>query len=112
MIDDNSHQVMDEEIPFERPRATELAPGVTLLTKSGQQVGNAIIVQEKPAKSKAGLEFLAGRTLWLVETDFGNRMVLSNEEILDWYELGFQQNYDTWFDARLEAIRKTIEPDA
>lgn len=100
------------------PTATKIAPGVTLTTLDGAKVGNGIIVREittdkmNPFAVKGGLpEYLesTGQKLWLVETDFGNRMTLSTNEVHEFYGLGYQQDYETWWDERLQTIQKTVE---
>jgi hypothetical protein len=87
-----------------------MAAGVTLLTLDGTKMGNAIIVKEVPPHPAAA-EYMAktNQKNWLVETDFGNRMTLTTNEIHEFYGLGFQQDYDKWWDDRLDLIRRTVE---
>lgn len=96
------------EAYFDPPRAKELGPGVTLLTIDGSRIGNAIIIKEvKKTVSVVG----TGQRVWLVETDFGNRLHTTDAEIHSLWNIGFQQNYDQWFDDRLELHRRAIEED-
>lgn len=90
-------------------QAKEIAPGVTLMTKNGATVGNAIVIEQIGDTRdwyKDGREIVP---VWLCETDFGNRMKLTNWEILAWYELGYQRDYDSWCKARMALIQKGIE---
>jgi hypothetical protein len=98
--------------PF-RPRATELAAGVTLFTKDSSTVGNGIIVKQlQPGKFQqlGGMtDYLerTGQKLWLVETDFGNNMKLVDAEIREYYELGYQYEYNQWWSDRADAMLAT-----
>lgn len=76
---------------MERTPAKQLASNITLVTKDGFRVGNAIIIE--PVEST-----LAGITYWywLVETDFGNRLRCTDAEIHSLWELGFEQDYTVW----------------
>lgn len=100
---------------FEPARATELKPGVTLHTKDSSAVGNAIVVREVKPTGLAEVGGLTnylertGQKLWLVETDFGNRMRLCDNEIFEMFNLAYQQDYDTWWDHRIKAIEKTVD---
>ena len=90
-------------------RATQLAAGVTLSTKDGKVIGNAIIVEEiDPHPMAAGYLAATQQRNWLVETDFGNRMTLCSNEIFEMFELGFQQDYERWWNNRIDRISKTI----
>lgn len=97
--------------------AKEIAPGVTLMTKDGRTIGNAIVVEQAtPCKlaTIGGLPEYLEKTeqkLWLVETDFGNRTKLTDREIAEWFNLGFQQSYATWLEARSEALWKIQNPE-
>lgn len=103
------------------PRATIIAPGVTLFTKDGSNTGNAIVVR-KVGQVRNWLKIVedtnAGNLpkeipmldMWECETDFGNRFRLSTAEIEQGYWLGYQQDYDKWWDERLELIKKSVQP--
>lgn len=54
----------------------------TLFTRDGRRMGNAIIIEEtRPPQAAA--EYLAktGQKMWLIETDFGNYLRLTDNEI-------------------------------
>lgn len=91
--------------------AKEIAPGVTLMTKDGRTTGNAIVIGQTTPSSESMVEYIEAtdQRLWLVETDFGNQMKLTDREINDWYHLGFQRDYDAWWNARIERITESIE---
>lgn len=97
--------------------AKEIAPGVTLMTKDGRSIGNAIVVQqiEPSAYAKAGGmdDYLktTGQRLWLIETDFGNQVKYTDREIGEFFNLGFQQTYTRWLEARSEALWKVQNPE-
>lgn len=92
------------------PQATELAPGVTLITKDGHNTGNGIIVREtKPHPAAAEYLKKTNQRVWLVETDFGNRTTFCDREIEEFYTLGVQDDYDRWWDARYEAIERSVK---
>jgi hypothetical protein len=107
---------------LERERATEIAPGVTLFTKDGAVIGNAIVVREvgqtrvwrnDPASAGIPLDSPDAVTLepvWQVETDFGNRLQPTTREIFTMWDLGYVQDYDQWWDDRLDIIKKSVEP--
>jgi hypothetical protein len=104
-----------DDVPhdFVPTRATSIAKGVTLWTKNGQTVGNAIVVRRNGNTSLVpGItrDFIP---LWMVETDFGNVIPrMTEQEIHDWWELGNVSSYDAWWDARFQLIRKALEDDA
>jgi hypothetical protein len=104
----DNHQKSDIEEMLELIQAKEIASGVTLMTKNGVQVGNAIVVKQVGDTRDWYKDDREIIPVWLVETDFGNRMKLTNREILEWYDLGFQRDYESWWDARLEQIGKTL----
>jgi hypothetical protein len=58
--------------------------------------------------ASAGRTPVTDKALWLLETDFGNQLTLNEDEIRGLYLLGFEQDYDTWWDARLERIRQSV----
>lgn len=87
--------------------AGAIGPNVTLFTRDGSKSGNAIIIKLAGDHPEMG-ENLAG-SMWLLETDYGNRMTLAEFEIKGMYTLGFEQEYSAWFDRRLETIKKTLD---
>lgn len=100
--DDITHEV-------ERTPATKIAPGVTLHTKDGSKIGNAIVVKRNGSTSSVpGLtrDFIP---LWRIETDFGNQIpAMQESEILELWELGYVSNYDHWWESRLLTIRRVL----
>jgi hypothetical protein len=92
-------------------KATHHAPGVTLFTRDGSQMGNAIIIAEvQPFNASLTLYLKkTDQKMWLIETDFGNRCKLSTNELNELFKLGRQQNYDKWFDDRLATIEKVVK---
>jgi len=64
-------------------KAEVLDVGVTLFTRDGRVVGNAIVIE------KFG-------DLWRVETDFGNQMTMTKNEVDAWYHLGHQSTVARW----------------
>jgi hypothetical protein len=95
----------------QRTRATEVKPNITLTTKDGSRVGNGIVIKEvEPIQIATLLEYLdkTNQKMYLVETDFGNRMKLSTNEILELYNLGWEQNYDEWWAERISKIGKCL----
>lgn len=73
-----------------------------LYTKNPIQHGNAIIVREVDKLDRKMIDWLAGRKLWVVETDFGNRMRLTDREIDEFYTRGDERSYKEWlFDKRM-----------
>jgi hypothetical protein len=78
--------------------ATTLKPDTTLKTRDGAKFGNAIAVRW--VDNGAKIE---------IETDFGNRVTLTEGEILEHFRLGYHQPYTEWFDARLEKIKAAGE---
>lgn len=90
----------------EQERATTIGPGVTLFTKDGSNTGNAIIINQTEPSSEAMADWMKANneTLWLVETDFGNKVKLTTSEINAGYWLGYQKSYDSWFKDRMKCI--------
>jgi hypothetical protein len=112
---DIAHDVTnDVDLWLNPPRATELAPGVTLFTRDSSATGNAIVVKQAELSKLArigGLGDYLARTnqkLWLVETDFGNQMILTDSEIYEMFTLGYQQDYNSWWDQRMAVIQKGV----
>jgi hypothetical protein len=99
-------------------RACTLAPGVTLFTKDGAKIGNAILVQKigqtrdwKTVYSAGGIAMGSPKTVdlidvWLIETDFGNQTRMSEKEIRTLFTLGRPGNYIRWLGERYELIAK------
>jgi hypothetical protein len=89
--------------------ATKIAPGVTLWTKDGSKIGNAIVVRRNGHTSS----FPGSRDyipLWYVETDFGNVIpAMQESEIFERWDLGFVSSYDVWWEARYELIKKNLQ---
>lgn len=108
--DSTPHEVLPDRIG---KQATELKAGVTLFTQDGRCCGNAIIVREISSDGyhHTLVEHLkkTNQKFWLIETDFGNRMKLSSNEILELYEPAYEQDYDSWWDHRIKAIEKTVD---
>lgn len=101
-------------VEIEHVQATELAAGVQLQTKDGSLMGNAIIMkritnEKDMAPSTPDYLELTDQRLWLVQTDFGNIMRVTDNEISVLFNLGWVSDYDRWFDARLELIRQAVE---
>lgn len=93
-------------------QATELAPGVTLLTKNGGRIGNAIVIRGIPREevlTQSMLSYLdeTNQQMWLIETDFGNRTRFCTNELLAHFELGYQQEFKDWFADRRALQNKT-----
>jgi hypothetical protein len=88
--------------------AEQLAPGVTLLTKDGAIIGNAIVV--KKTRTALARNNDEPEPVWIVETDFGNRLRPTAREIFTMWDLGYVQDYDQWWDDRLDIIKRTVEP--
>jgi hypothetical protein len=95
------------EIDMNPTNATEIAADVTLFTRNGAKIGNAMVIREVKASSEAMAEFLLakGEKLWLIETDFGNRVRMSNSEINSLFTLGYLRDHDRWWEDRLAIIK-------
>jgi hypothetical protein len=101
--DDTPHEIYDPR--FNPEPAKEYAPGVTLLTRDGFKIGNAIIVKEAKGHTE-------GKTrLWLIETDFGNRCKMTTSALDELFTLGYIRDYDQWWEDRIEAITKVLRDD-
>lgn len=61
-----------------------------LHTKDGSKVGNGIRYGTELSR------YVEGTVLNLVETDFGNRMKLTNRELEELYTVGPERDYDQW----------------
>lgn len=99
------------ETNFHDSRARKYGPGVTLFTRDGDKQGNAIIVRETKPKEPHLQEYLknnGNQKMWVVETDFGNRMNLCDREVDELYMIGRPDNYDRWWNARMDLIQKTV----
>lgn len=77
------------------PVAKELAKGVTLLTKDGRKIGNAIVISESPVDY-----------FWVIQTDFGGIVRLSEKEIFNQFYLGFAANLAEWTSRHITQILK------
>ena len=76
---------------------------LTLQTKNSKAHGNAIIVRQIEPSSQSMKDYLQGRPLWLVETDFGNRMRLTDREIDDMFHRSKDPtDYEQWKHDRAE----------
>ena len=76
-----------------------------LHTKDGSKVGNAILYGAELSR------YVKGTVLNLVETDFGNRMKLSNNELHELYTVGPERDYEQWKTDRRKAQSKIIADD-
>lgn len=102
--DNVPHTVLADELtPAEHP-----APGVTLQTLDGAIIGNAIIVKQTPIRDLPPT--MQNTVCWNVQTDFGNKLILTESELFQMFKLGYQQEYDSWWDRRLELIKRSVEP--
>lgn len=103
--DDTPHDV--EPTP-----ATKIAKGVTLFTRDGSKVGNAIVVRRNGSANVNIKGLNVSIPLWTVETDFGNRIpAMQESEIFERWDLGYVSDYDRWWDARHELVRQALEQD-
>ena len=81
-----------------------------LYTKDGTKTGNAILVREIHPEDLKDIPCLntyladTGQKLYWVETDFGNSMRLSTNEINEQYLYGPEQNYYEWYHTRQALI--------
>jgi len=75
-----------------------------LFTKDGRRTGNAIVIKEVQPKTEALKSFLAqtNSKIYLLETDFGNRVEMSREEIERNFEWGPRNTYTEWAANRAE----------
>ena len=80
-------------------KALKIAVGVTLFTKDGSKMGNAIVTKIEEFNSRPRIH---------IETDFGNNTSMFIETIEELFTLGFVRTHDEWWDDRLELIRKNI----
>jgi hypothetical protein len=81
-----------------------------LFTKDGRRTGNAIVIKEIQPSSVSMKAHLAkdNQKLYLVETDFGNRMKLSTNEINEMFDPGPKQSYKKWASDRAE-LREEVK---
>lgn len=83
-----------------------------LHTKDSTKNGNAILVKEIEPTGFGMKEYLKGRPLWLVESDFGNRMKLTDREINEMFHRGPAADYSEWKAAKEDLrLRAIIEDD-
>lgn len=91
-----------------------IEPGKQLFTRDGRQVGNGIVVGEQEHMfSNLG-------KVWVVETDFGNTMNLTERELEQFYYLDFvepmerdlgepmERNLNRW---RWDRFKNVVNPD-
>ncbi len=101
-----------EEMLISPTRATEIKSGVTLHTKDGSKMGNAIVLA-KIGQTRVWDNLKSSnyemQDIWLIETDFGNHVRLSVCEIEELFTLGFESNYERGSADRLDLIRSSVE---
>ncbi len=84
--------------------ATAIGPNVSLFTRDGSKIGNAVIIKQAGHTSS----FPGSRDyipLWLIETDFGNRTKMSESGINTLFTLGYLRDHNRWWDDRLAIIK-------
>lgn len=75
---------------------------ITLLTKDGSQVGNAIIYGGDDGFNDNAIQMMISTTnfepkpIFYVETDFGNHMKLTWREIEERFTIGKVMDYNQW----------------
>lgn len=85
---------------------------LTLFTKDSSRMGNAIIIREVEPSNQSMKDYLKGRPLWLIETDFGNRFRYTDREIDEAFHRGIHCSYEQWKSDREELRRQhAIEDD-
>lgn len=77
-----------------------------LWTDNGQRVGNGILYAKEPSKYRPEV------MLNLVETDFGNRMRLTDEELDGYYTVGPETDYERWKSDRQDRRLENLIQDA
>lgn len=82
-----------------------------LYTKNPKCHGNAIIVAEYDPTENTLINYLNGRKMWIVESDFGNRMKLTDNEIDEYYNRGDMHDYQDWARDRMIAVTKPIRKE-
>ena len=75
--------------------ATHFDEDVTIFTKDGKLIGNGIIYAVTDCNN---------RSVYHIETDFGNRTKLFWEELEAWFVPGYLRRYSDWLREREEAI--------
>lgn len=105
-MNDNPHPEVSVADLLDAVQAKEIASGVTLMTKDGRTIGNAIVIGQtgNTRKWKDPKSIKEVEPIWLIETDFGNRAQLSTSEIHEWFHLGYQRDFDQWKVERINAI--------
>lgn len=78
---------------------------LTLFSKDGSRTGNAIIIRQVEPSSQSMKDYLRGRPLWLIETDFGNRFRYTDREIDEQFIRGNHVSYEQWKSDR-EGLRQ------
>lgn len=76
-----------------------------LWTDNGQRVGNGILYAKEPSKYRPEV------MLNLVETDFGNRMRLTDAELDGYYTVGPETDYNRWKSDRDETRLNHLAED-
>jgi len=71
-------------------------------------MGNAIVRRQIPDEDicQSMLDYLKGRPLWEIETDFGNRIRLTDNEIDEMFIRGGEEDYDEWASGKAELARQ------
>lgn len=67
-----------------------------LASRNPRLFGNAVIVREYTPTDQTLLDYLAGRKMWLVESDDGHRTLYTDREIDELYIRGAALDYATW----------------
>jgi len=85
----------------------------TLFTKDGRRTGNAIVIKEVQPKTEALKSFLAqtNSKIYLLETDFGDRLEMSREEIERQFNWGPRTTYEEWAADRAELREQNMIED-
>jgi len=68
---------------------------ITLFTRDGRKIGNAIIYGGGPSE-------YCDDYLYFIETDFGNRLKLNLKEVEDWFHWGHIHDIDEWRNNRIK----------
>jgi len=74
----------------------------TLHTRDGTAYGNAIMIRIIPDEDLEPTlkDYLKGRPMWLIETDYGNRIRLTEREIDEMFTRGIAISYAEWAQKR------------
>lgn len=71
---------------------------IQLLTRDGSKIGNAIWLDQVESQHTPGL------MINLIETDFGNRVRLTDAEVDEWFTIGRFTSVRRWRDDRAALI--------